>query len=143
MFGTRLFEKTVAEINLIFEEDRRIENIMKKTLALSAVLILGALGAACDSATTPNANVNKTMNAANTAMNAANTAMNAANNAMNAANTAMNTANNAMKDDKMMDKNSNMKMDDKMKDDKMSNSNMKMDDKMKDDKMANSNMKKP
>ena len=93
---------------------------MKKIIALSAVLVMGALGMACgDSAANNTANTNKmvanAMNAANSSMaNAANqmaNAMNSASNAMNAANSAMSNAANAMKDNKMADN-------------KMANSNM-------------------
>ena len=69
---------------------------MKKTIALSTVLALAALGMACAEAPAPNAAANKAMNAANAMMNAANAAMNSAANAMNTASNAMSNAANAM-----------------------------------------------
>jgi hypothetical protein len=71
---------------------------MKKTIALSAVLVLGILGAACPGETNTN-NANKANNAANMANNAANmanTAGNMANNAVNVANNAIKEANKAL-----------------------------------------------
>ena len=68
---------------------------MKKVIALSSVLALGALGMACgETAPANNANANKpaNTNAANTVANAANTVSNAANTVANKpANTAANT----------------------------------------------------
>ena len=64
---------------------------MKKVIALSAVLVMGALGMACGDAASNNAaaNANKAMsNAANAMANAANAMANAANAAANAATTA-------------------------------------------------------
>ena len=90
------------KLDLIFEEDRRID-FMKKVIALSAVLVMGALGMACgDAASNNTANANKTVaNAMNSAANAANTAANAMANAANAmantANSMANAANSAMK----------------------------------------------
>jgi hypothetical protein len=74
---------------------------MRKIIALSSLLALGALGMACGDAAPANNATNKpvvanAMNAANSAMNAANTAMNSAGNAMNSAGNAMNSAGNAM-----------------------------------------------
>gem|GEM_PF-737947 len=85
------------DLDLIFEKNRRIDFSMKKAIALSALLAMGALGMACGGSENTNTNANK---AVANAMNAANSAMaNAANqisNAMKEANTAMNTANSAM-----------------------------------------------
>ncbi len=84
-----------GKLDLIFEEDRRID-FMKKVIALSAVLVMGALGMACgDAASNANGNANKSaMNAMNSAVNAANSAANAMANAANAmANTANSMAN--------------------------------------------------
>jgi len=74
------------KLDLIFEEDRRIKLVMKKIIALSAVLVMGALGMACgEAATNANANANKTVaNALNAAANAANAVSNAANTVSNA-----------------------------------------------------------
>lgn len=71
---------------------------MKKVIALSAVLVMGALGMACGDAATNNAaNTNKTVaNALNAAANAMNAAANVAANAANQAASAANTASNAM-----------------------------------------------
>ncbi|MBV6497309.1 MAG: hypothetical protein JFAIHJKO_02456 [Pyrinomonadaceae bacterium] len=82
---------------------------MKKVIALSAVLALGALGMACGEAATntaANKAVANAMNTANAAManaanamaNAANAMANAANHAANAAGTAANSVANAAKD---------------------------------------------
>jgi hypothetical protein len=109
--GQRLFKKAVFgknKVTLIFEEDRRINLDMKKIIALSTLLALGALGMACGEAANTNTAANKAVNAANVAANAANTAANvmanaanqaatAANTAANAAGTAANTAANAVK----------------------------------------------
>jgi hypothetical protein len=70
------------------KQEKRIR--MKKTIALSTVLALAALGMACGEPAPAN---NKAMNAAvNNAMNAANKAMEASNKAMEAANNLSNTA---------------------------------------------------
>jgi len=100
---------------------------MKKIIALSAVLVMGALGMACgDSAANNTANANKMV--AN-AMNAANSAMaNAANQLANA---------NAQMSNAMSTANSMVSNANKMADNKMA------DNKMADNKMANSNVKKP
>ncbi len=95
--GTRtvLARSSVNKLDLIFEEDRRIFS-MKKVIALSAVLVMGALGMACgDAASNNTANANKAaVNAMNSAANAANSAANAMANAANAmANTANSMAN--------------------------------------------------
>ena len=68
---------------------------MKKIIALSAVLVMGALGMACGESAANNANA-KVANAMNAAANAANTAANAAANAANQAATAANTVSNAV-----------------------------------------------
>ncbi|MBK9216340.1 MAG: hypothetical protein IPM59_12260 [Chloracidobacterium sp.] len=72
---------------------------MKKVIALSAVLVMGALGMACGEAANTNTAVNKAANAANAAANAmnaaANTMANAANTMANAANKAADAANKA------------------------------------------------
>ncbi len=65
---------------------------MKKVIALSAVLVMGALGMACGDSGAGNAAANANKAVAN-AMNTANAAMA---NAGNAVNSAMNTANSAM-----------------------------------------------
>ncbi len=69
---------------------------MKKVIALSAVLVMGALGMACGD-TAANNTANKTVaNAMNSVANAANSAANAMANAANAmANTANSMANSA------------------------------------------------
>ena len=65
--------------------------VMKKVIALSAVLVMGALGMACGDAATNTANTNKAVaNAMNSVANAANAA---ANGAQTAANQMANTAN--------------------------------------------------
>ena len=72
---------------------------MKKVIALSAVLVLGALGMACGqpaSNANANANVNRA-NVANAITNAANAAANAAQTAVNTAQNAVNAAANAVK----------------------------------------------
>lgn len=72
---------------------------MKKVIALSAVLVMGALGMACGDAATNNANnTNRTVsNAMNSVANAANAAANAAqaaaNSMANVANSVSNSAN--------------------------------------------------
>ena len=93
------------DLDLILRRIRRIDFSMKKAIALSALLAMGALGMACGGSESNNAaaNANKAvanaMNAANAAMaNAANQVSNAmtqASNAMNAANSAMANANSA------------------------------------------------
>ena len=79
------------KLDLIFEEDRRISS-MKKVIALSAVLTMGALGMACGDAAPANNAANKANAAANTMANAANAMSSAANTMANAANAAANTA---------------------------------------------------
>lgn len=71
---------------------------MKKVIALSAVLVMGALGMACGDAAPANNTANKTVaNAMNSVANAANVAANAMANAANAmanqANAMANSAN--------------------------------------------------
>lgn len=60
--GTRTVfaRSSVNKLDLIFEEDRRINKGMKKVIALSAVLVMGALGMACGEAPANNANTTKT-----------------------------------------------------------------------------------
>lgn len=99
--GTRaVFAPLFGKLDLIFEEDRRINKGMKKIIALSAVLVIGALGMACGDTATNNtaANANKAVaNAMNTAANAMANVANQVQTAANTATTAANTAANAMK----------------------------------------------
>jgi len=85
-------------LDLIFEEDTGETFYMKKLIALSAVLVMGALGMACGDAPANNANANanrNTMTAANQALNTAANAVNAAANAVsNAASAVANAASN-------------------------------------------------
>ena len=90
-----VFARTSKKLDLNFGEDRRIKIVMKKVIALSAVLVMGALGMACGDAAT-NSAANKAANAANTVANAANAAANTMANVSNAmANTANAMANTA------------------------------------------------
>jgi hypothetical protein len=80
------------KLDLIFEKTG--ESIpMKKVIALSAVLTLGALGMACGDAATNNTAANANKAVANAMNTAANVMANAANQAATAANTAANAAN--------------------------------------------------
>jgi len=95
-FGAKaVFDQPVARKRAkFFEKDRSLQIKMKKVIALSAVLVLGALGMACGQpASNANANANKAIaNAANAIANAANAAANQAQTAANAVSNAVNAA---------------------------------------------------
>ncbi len=104
-WDSRPFKRCLQKkLDLIFEDDRRNKIVMKKVIALSAVLVMGALGMACGDAAT-NSAANKAANAANTMANTANAVANSMANVSNAmantanamANTANAMASNAMK----------------------------------------------
>jgi methyl-accepting chemotaxis protein len=113
---TTVGRRQLLKLNLIFEKTGE-QNKMKKLIVLSAMLLLGMLGMACDPGTankatnTANTMANTTNSMANDAKEMANDAKEMANDAKEMANDAKETANKAMD-------NAEKKMDDKKMDDK-------------------------
>jgi hypothetical protein len=91
------------KLDVIFEEDRRIKNHMKKIIALVAVLVMGAIGMACGDSGVNNAAANANKMAANAnamasnAMQQANNTMQSVNNSVANATKQVGNAVNAMK----------------------------------------------
>jgi hypothetical protein len=105
MTQTSYYRLCRSLLKQIFEETGE-SKIMKRIIALSAILVAGAMAMACggdvkNTAANVAANANKmaanAMNAASNAMSQAGNAMNTATNAMSQAGTAVNSAANAMK----------------------------------------------
>jgi hypothetical protein len=82
------------KLDLIFEKTGE-PKVMKKVIALSAVLVMGALGMACGDSAANNANATANKAVANAMNSAANAMANAANQAATAANSAATAANSA------------------------------------------------